>query len=60
MRDQNDEPISDELSDAIALLREKPVVRPEWRNELLRRADAAVSTDVQPVARTSRVSLSVP
>jgi hypothetical protein len=60
MRDQNDETMSGELSDAIELLREKPAVRPEWRDELLRRAVAAESTRARPTARTSRVSLSLP
>jgi len=63
MRDQDDEPMSSELTDAIELLREKPVVRPEWRAELLRRASEARADDVASVAaprRANRVSLSLP
>ena len=63
MRDQDDEPMSSELTDAIELLREKPVVRPEWRAELLRRASEERADDVAIVAaprRSRRVSLSLP
>ena len=66
MRDQDNETISGELADAIELLRQKPVVRAEWRDELLRRAQAPesdappASAAGAPAAHRRRVSLSVP
>jgi hypothetical protein len=64
MRDHDDDTLSSELSDAIELLRAKPPVRPEWRDELLRRASEASSmspTPATPATRPRRrVSLSVP
>jgi hypothetical protein len=63
MRDQDENRMSSELSDAIELLREAPAVRPEWRDELLRRANANARTRedyATPVRAMRRVSLSVP
>src|SRR6201995_6054456 len=60
MRDQDDEPMSNELADAVALLREKPVVRAEWRDEVLRRAGASALPRIPLALRTHRVSLSMP
>ena len=63
MRDQDDDPMTGELADAIELLREKPVVRTEWRAELLRRANEQSADDVsiaRPSPRLRRVSLSLP
>jgi hypothetical protein len=51
MRD--DDNVAGQLADAIALLRQTPPVRREWRDELLRQAEA-------PAKPTRRVSLSVP
>ena len=51
MRD--DDNVNGELADAIALLRQTPPVRREWRDELLRQVEA-------PAKPTRRVSLSVP
>jgi hypothetical protein len=61
MRDQDDETMSDELVDAIELLREPAAVRPEWRAELLRRArESSADVSVAAAPRARRVSLSVP
>lgn len=57
MRDQDDETMSSELSDAIELLREKPIVRREWRDELLRRASESTAA---PTRSMRRVSLTMP
>jgi len=65
MREQDDHTMSSELSDAIELLREKPVVRPEWRAELLRRAgelpgEQGSAPSREPLRGGRRVSLSLP
>ncbi|HEY4306765.1 MAG TPA: isoamylase early set domain-containing protein [Gemmatimonadaceae bacterium] len=57
MRDQDEDTVRGELAAAIRVLREAPVVRGEWREELLRRASVP-RTSAPRVMR--RVSLSMP
>lgn len=55
MRDDNHDTMPSDLAEAIDLLREAPPVRPEWRSELLRRAEAATEPK-----QARRVSVSMP
>jgi hypothetical protein len=54
MLDRDDDQLTGPLARATDGLRDGPVVRPEWRDELLRRAAA------EPVAEPRRLSISVP
>jgi hypothetical protein len=58
MRDDNHDSVPCELTEAVELLRRPPVVRPEWRAELLRRAET--SANARPDDSGRRLSLSIP
>jgi hypothetical protein len=55
MRERDDDELPDAVAEAVALLREEPAVRPEWRAQLLRRAIAGR----EPLGR-SGLTFSVP